>query len=137
MIRLEMEADKNSFCFFLKDRGRLCCFRYTTIIFSFAISPFILNWILRYHAAPHSPDPCRHMMENHFYVDNLVMTGDRSDELFNLYTLSRKRLRQGEGSSCSLATLFRDPGQNGGGWYPEQSWNWLWEGAGISVQSFL
>lgn len=56
MICLEMELDKNRFCFsFLKDRGHLHCFRYTTIILGFNSNPFILNCILWYHAAQFSP----------------------------------------------------------------------------------
>lgn len=76
MILLELKEDKTKFCFFfLKGRGRLHCFRYTTIIFGFISSPFILSFILLCHAAQFPPDPCRHMMAN------LVMTGDRPDEL--------------------------------------------------------
>lgn len=40
MFRLELEADKDRFCFFLKDRGRLRCF-IISITFGFTSSSFI------------------------------------------------------------------------------------------------
>lgn len=105
MICLELEAEKNRICFSLKDRGCLHYFRYTAIIHGFTSSPFILNFILSYHAQ-FPLDPCRYMIGNSFYAGNLVTNGDCPDELCKLYSLSRKRLQQGlvEVSSCSLAT---------------------------------
>lgn len=138
MIRLKLEADKKQilFFFFLRTEVVYVVSGIPPSVLVFTSSLFILNCILRYHAAEFPSDSCRRMLENQFYVDNLVMTSDCPDELCNLYDLSRKRLQKGV-SSCSLATLCRDPGQNGGGWYPEQSWNWLGESARISVQPSL
>ena len=46
MIKLGSLEDRNRFCFF-----KLVCFRYTTIIFGFNVSLFILNFIIKHHAS--------------------------------------------------------------------------------------
>jgi len=95
MIRLRLESDKNRFCFFLRDGDQLRCYRYTTIIFGFVSSPFILGCILKFHAARFPQDRCRSMMEERFYVDNLVMSDADPDVLTELYSTCRVRLQQG------------------------------------------
>ena len=94
MIRLSLEADKNKFCFFIKDEDHLC-FRYSTLIFGFTASPFILGCILKFHAARYPLDDCRKMMENRFYVDNLVTAEANPHRLVELYSLTKERLREG------------------------------------------
>ena len=95
MIRLKLEGDKNRFCFFLRDGDRLRCFRYSTLIFGFTSSPFVLGCILRFHASRYPLDACRRMMESRFYVDNLVALESDPDRLADLYSLARKRLQEG------------------------------------------
>ena len=95
MIRLSLEADKNKFCFFIKDGDHLRCFRYSTLIFGFTASPFILGCILKFHAARYPLDDCRKMMENRFYVDNLVTAEADPHRLVELYSLTKERLQEG------------------------------------------
>ena len=90
MIRLSLEADKNKFCCFIKDGDHLRCFRYSTLIFG-----FILGCILKFHAARYPLDDCRKMMENRFYVDNLVTAEADPHRLVELYSLTKERLREG------------------------------------------
>ena len=45
MIKLNSEKDENRFCFFLKEGGKIICFRYITLIFGFKASPFILLYV--------------------------------------------------------------------------------------------
>ena len=45
-IRLKNLADKNRFCFFLRDGDKIRCFRYNTLIFGYCSLPFILNYII-------------------------------------------------------------------------------------------
>ena len=48
-IRLARETDNNRFCFFLHDEDRLVTYHYKIIV-GFNASPFILNYVLKYHA---------------------------------------------------------------------------------------
>ena len=50
MIRLKNEFDKNRFCFFWKRGSKLVKYRYRTIIFGYTSSPFILHYVMKYHA---------------------------------------------------------------------------------------
>ena len=95
VIRLSLEADKNKFCFFIRDGDHLRCFRYSTQIFGFTASPFILGCILKFHAARYLLDDCRKMMQNRFYVDNLVTAEADPHRLVELYSLTKERLQEG------------------------------------------
>ena len=55
-IRLARETHKNRFCFFMRDGDRMVTYRYKTIIFCFNASPFILNYVLKYHAEKYADD---------------------------------------------------------------------------------
>ena len=92
MIRLNSKKDKKRFCFFLKERDELICFRYTTLIFGFSASPFILNFVLKHHAEQFPKDSCTEMLLNNFYVDNLCKTSNSTEELISLYTEAVERL---------------------------------------------
>ena len=65
-IKLKLERDRNRFCFFLRVGNKLKCFRYTTIIFGFCSSPFILNYVLKYIARQGQQDDCAEMIRNNF-----------------------------------------------------------------------
>ena len=49
-IKLKLLSDRNRFCFFVKFGDKLVCYRYTTIIFGFNASPFILNYVVKFLA---------------------------------------------------------------------------------------
>ena len=95
MIKLQYQEDKNKFCFFLKEGNNLACFRYTTLIFGFNCSPFILNYVLKYHAQRFATDECTDMLLNNFYVDNLVKTSNSLEHLVKLYKESQVRMSEG------------------------------------------
>ena len=95
MIKLSHVEDRNRFCFFMKQGTQLICYRFTTIIFGFNASPFILNFVLKHHARKFPLDECTRMLLNNFYVDNLIKTSNESSVLSNLYKESVVRMNQG------------------------------------------
>ena len=95
MIKLKDEKDRNRFCFFLKENDKVNCYRYTTILFGFNASPFILNFVIKHHARKFAQDECSEMLLNNFYVDNLVKTSNSISELSKLYTEAFARMQQG------------------------------------------
>ena len=84
-IRLKLEKDRNRFCFFLKEGNSIKCFRYNTLLFGYVCSPFILNYVVKHLASLYPDDKCSQMMKNNFFVDNLVITSNSSEELTQLY----------------------------------------------------
>ena len=95
MIKLKSIKDRNRFCFFLKIGDKLVCYRFTTIIFGFNASPFILNYVIKHHANSFPADHCTDMLTNHFFVDNLVKSHNSEDQLIELYSNSVERMGQG------------------------------------------
>ena len=95
MIKLSEIKDRNRFCFFMKEGDKLICYRYTTIIFGYNASPFILNFVIKHHASKFQNDKCTEMLQNNFYVDNLIKTGNSVGELSNLYRESVQRMEKG------------------------------------------
>ena len=95
MIKLKDLQDRNRFCFFMKEGDRLVCFRYTTIIFGFNASPFILNFVIKHHASKFPNDECTKMLMSDFYVDNLVKTSNSTSHLSELYLESLRRMEEG------------------------------------------
>ena len=94
MIKLKSEKDKNRFCFFVKLGDKLVCYRYTTIIFGYNSSPFILNYVIKYLADLYPNDDVCDIMKNKFFVDNLVTTSDDVQKLTNVYKESISRFDQ-------------------------------------------
>ena len=94
MIKLKSEKDKNRFCFFVKFGDKLVCYRYTTIIFGYNSSPFILNYVIKYLADLYPNDDVCDIMKNKFFVDNLVTTSDDVQKLTNVYRESVFRFDQ-------------------------------------------
>ena len=70
MIRLDLEKEKNKFCFFLKVEDELICFRYSTLIFEFNASLFILNFVLKHHTERFPTDSWTEMLLNNLYADS-------------------------------------------------------------------
>ena len=95
MIKLKSIRDKNRFCFFVKEGNELVCYRYTTIIFGFNASPFILNYVLKHFASSFPDDECTRMLNSCFFVDNLVKTSNSIEQLTELYQTSVCRLAKG------------------------------------------
>ena len=95
MIKLAKEYDQNRFCFFWKRGSRLVCYRYKTIVFGYTSSPFILNYVMKHHNESYPNDKCRQILDNKFYVDNLIVTSNDPGELHELYNLCFDRMREG------------------------------------------
>ena len=70
----------------MKEGNRVVCFRYTTLIFRFNASPFILNFIIKHHVRMFPADNCTDMLKKRFYVDNLIKTANTVEILSDLYT---------------------------------------------------
>ena len=80
-IKLSAEDDRNRFCFFRKIDGRYVPYRYNTIIFGFVSSPFVLNYIVQHHLAVNAHLEVASLLRNKFYMDNLIYTSNKVDEL--------------------------------------------------------
>ena len=90
-IRLKLERDRNRF-FFLNDGDKIRCFRYNTLLSGYVCSPFILNYIVKHISSLYPEDECSQMMKNNFFVDNLVITSNSTEELTHLYKECSSRL---------------------------------------------
>lgn len=95
MIGLNKERDRNCFCFFVKIKEKLVCFRYRTLIFGFVASPFILNFIIKYHVQKYCVNPCTDMLLTHLYVDNLVKTHNSAETVVSLYREAVEIMQEG------------------------------------------
>jgi hypothetical protein len=94
-IKLATEEDRNRFCILWEKEGRLVVYRYTTIVFGYVASPFILNYVIKHHAANYPSDLCNHFLLNALYVDNLFMTGNDPCILNDLYRTAYSRMLDG------------------------------------------
>ena len=95
MIRLKLEKDKNRFSFILYKDGKYVPYRYNTIIFGFCSSPFILNYIIQYHAGQCQIPHIREAIKNHLYVDNYYQTSSDPEVLKDHYQLVKTELERG------------------------------------------
>ena len=75
-IKLKSFEDRNRFCFFMSEGNRIVCYRFTTILFGFNASPFVLNFIIKKHASLFPDDSCTDMLKRIFFVDNVIKTSD-------------------------------------------------------------
>ena len=75
-IKLSKLEDKNRFSFLLVENGKLVAYRYTSIVFGFISSPFILNYIIKEHIAKYPQAICHEPLNNNLYVDNLIVTNN-------------------------------------------------------------
>jgi len=94
-IKLKSMEDRNRFCFFWKNNGQLKAYRYSTIVFGFTSSPFILNYIIKHHAQSYPDDECTQILLNNFFVDNLIFSGNDPQCLKELYHECNKRMEAG------------------------------------------
>ena len=90
-IKSAIETDNNRFCFFMHDEGRLVTYRYKTIIFGFNVSPFILNYVLKYHAEKYDDEFSKILKEN-MYVGNMLVTNNNLNFLKYFCTETQHRL---------------------------------------------
>ena len=95
MVKLKKEEDKNRFCFFWKKDNKLITYRYRSIVFGYTSSPFILNYVMKYHSKQYPDDKCKEILSNNFYVDNLLITGNHVEDMKTLYNLSYDRMKEG------------------------------------------
>ena len=96
MIKLAKCEDRNKFSILWQDdRGKLVAYRYKSLVFGFASSPFILNHVIKHHVSKYPMDECSNILLNNLYVDNLFFTGGDIDELLTLYRESSSRMGEG------------------------------------------
>ena len=96
MIKLNSDFDKNKFTIlWISPDGQLVSYRYTSLVFGFISSPFILNHVIKYHVANYPPDDCSQILLSNLYVDNLFYTGHSYNELHELYTQCCERMAKG------------------------------------------
>src|SRR5678816_4127629 len=108
-IYLKLESDRNKFCFFWEEDGRLVTYRYATIIFGLAVSPFILGAVIRHHIkSKYSFDLVSRLLVNNLYVDNFIYTHSSPDVLRDIYSASVERMKEGGFNLCSWNTNHPD-----------------------------
>ena len=86
---------KIGFVFFWKRENKLVCYRYKTIVFRYTASPFILNYVMKYHVKSYPKDKFSEILGNNFYVDNLIVTGNDMKEMKDLYKNCYERMLEG------------------------------------------
>ena len=84
-IKLLTDEDRNRFCFFWVENGKVITYRYTTLVFGFVSSPFILHFVLKHHASKFPDDLCSRLLASNFYVDNLLYSSNDPLELEYVY----------------------------------------------------
>ena len=95
-IKLSDPADRNKFTVLWRDKNnKLIAFRYCSLVFGLASSPFILNKVIKHHIGSYEYDECTKILDKQIYVDNLVFTGSDIDNLFTLYNQSLSRMKEG------------------------------------------
>ena len=95
MIKLKLESDRNKFSFFWYKDSKIVAYRYTSIVFGFSSSPFILNAVMKFHASLYPDDLCTQVLLHSFFVDNLIITNNHPEQLQELYAECNKRMREG------------------------------------------
>ena len=87
--------DQNRFSFVLYVNNKFHYFRYKTILFGFAASPFILNFCLK-HLTDNVQNPeINRIISNNFYVDNMIVTSNDPEKLKVIYNDVTNELNQG------------------------------------------
>lgn len=94
-VHIKTDEDKNRFSFFWLDGEELKAYRYNTIIFGFTSSPFVLHYVVKYHASKYPKDFCSKILSNNMYVDNLIVTSNDLDVLRDVYVKANSRMSEG------------------------------------------
>ena len=100
-IRLKLEEDRNRFCFFWEENGELRMYRYASIIFGLAVSPYVLGAVIQHHARQYPSDLCSSLLMNNLYMDNFLYTSSSLDSLQEIYHLTTSRMKEGGFDLCS------------------------------------
>jgi len=88
------QDDRNKFCFLLYEGGEYKLFRYCRVIFGFQTSPFILNFVLSHLAKNCHDSEVKNIIENKFYVDNLVYTSNDPQEATRAIVKTKQKLME-------------------------------------------
>jgi hypothetical protein len=83
-IKLRTDSDRNKFAFLLYRNGCYEAYRYSTIIFGYNCSPFILQCVLQKHADSTNDTVMQDLIKNKMYVDNLVFTYNNSSDAHSI-----------------------------------------------------
>ena len=95
-IMLSDDADKNRFTILWQhSNGELRAFRYCSLVFGLTASPFILNYLIKFHLEGYENDHVTSMLKDGFYVDNLQYTGNDVYLMENMYRESLVRMQEG------------------------------------------
>ncbi|KAL7631639.1 UNVERIFIED_CONTAM: hypothetical protein RMT77_018057 [Armadillidium vulgare] len=107
-IRLKLERDRNLFCFFWQEGEELLTFRYTSIIFGLAVSPYVLCAVIKHHALKYPSDLCSSLLINNLYMDNFLYTCSSVEEMKIVFQQTTSRLREGGFDLCSWSSNNRE-----------------------------
>ena len=80
-----------------KDLPDLRVYRFTRVVFGVSSSPFLLNATIRFHLEKyleHNEGLVHHLLRS-TYVDDIISGGPTEDEVFDLYTESKKIFYEG------------------------------------------
>ena len=94
-IRLSQEIDCNRFCILWKGKSGYRAFRYKTLVFGLAASPFVLNYVIKHHLSQFQDDVTSDILRNNFYVDNLFFTGNDLRVLETICNVAYNRMAAG------------------------------------------
>ena len=94
-IKLNKVSDKNKFSFVVYNNDQFFYYRYTSIIFGFIASPFILNYIIQHIGETCTDLSVRDVLSNKFYVDNLVYCSNDASDISNMYSKITESLAGG------------------------------------------
>jgi len=95
MIKLNLDSDKNKFTILWKVNGKLVAYRYKTIVFGLASSPFILQQVIIHHLENYQNDKCNKILKRGMYVDNLFYTDNNVNSLISMYRETYDRMKEG------------------------------------------
>lgn len=96
MIKLKNPSDRNKFTILWRNKdGELKAYRYSSIVFGFVSSPFILLHVIKFHLNKYQSDSINEILLNNFYVDNLFITGNDPDSLVDTYKETSRRMADG------------------------------------------
>ena len=95
-VKLKSDFDRNRFCIlWYNSEGKLVCYRYTSLVFGFVMSPFVLNYLILHHVENFESDFVNEALKTNFYMDNLFFTSDDPDQLLEFYGTSKARMLKG------------------------------------------
>ena len=80
-----------------KDPPDLRVFRFTRVVFGVSSSPFLLNATIRFHLEKYleTNEGLVRQLLHSTYVDDIISGGHTEDEVFDLYTVSKKIFHEG------------------------------------------